>query len=102
MKCEKYRFKAENAKPCPFCGSESISVIHSELRFLGVNYLGVKKHRMKVYCVCNKCKSRGIPVTYIGYSNRSDYDEAHLPVYAHGEDAISSWNYRISARNYKE
>lgn len=99
MKCEKYRFKAENAKPCPFCGSESVSVVHSEIRFVGKNDYGVKKHKMKVYCVCNKCKSRGIPTVYIGYSDRAYYDEAYLPVYSHGDDAIASWNERIREDN---
>lgn len=55
-------------KPCPFCGSKSISVCHSEVKYIGQNEFGNKKIKMKVFCMCNKCFSRGKPITYIGYT----------------------------------
>ena len=93
---EKHTYKAENAIPCPFCGSGSISVKHKELRFLGVNWLGTKKLKMKAYCICNKCKSRGTPIVYIGYTSPGDrgFTEKHLPIYSRGEAAIEAWNQR--------
>lgn len=89
-----WRYKTEEAIPCPFCRGESVSVAHSEVRYLGQNQLGVKKIKMKAYCVCNKCGARGTPVFYIGYQNRSTYDEEHLPIYSCGDEAIKKWNTR--------
>lgn len=94
MKCERWKFKAINAKNCPFCGSNSVSVAHKEVRYIGQNAFGVKKLKMKAYCVCNKCHSRGKPVFYVGYSSAAGYDENHLPVYSCGDKAIENWNMR--------
>lgn len=92
IKCEDWQYKTD-ARNCPFCGSASISVKHKEIRFLGINYLGCKKIKMKVYCICNKCKAAGTPVFYIGYTS-GIYTKDHLPLYSCGEDAINSWNRR--------
>ena len=43
MKCERWKFKAINAESCPFCGSNSVSVAHKEVRHIGQNAFGVKK-----------------------------------------------------------
>lgn len=94
IKREDWRYKAENAEKCPFCGSGSISVMHKEMRFLGMNFYGVKKHKMQAYCICNMCHAKGKPVIYIGYSNRVGVDADHLPVYSCGEEAIKAWNTR--------
>ena len=94
IKREDWRYKAENAEKCPFCGSGSISVMHKEMRFLGVNFYGVKKHKMQAYCMCNMCHAKGKPVIYIGYSNRVEVDADHLPIYSCGEEAIKTWNTR--------
>ena len=96
VKRDQFKYKAENAIPCPFCGGESVSVNHSEVRYLGQNAFGIKKAKMRAYCVCNKCKARGTPVFYIGYINatRDFYDEEHLPLYSCGDKAIEKWNER--------
>lgn len=93
---EKWQYKAKDATPCPFCGSESVSVKHKEIRFYGWNGLGFKKHRMKAYCVCNKCGATGTPIYYDGYSNApfAYYDDEHKRVYSCGEEAIKAWNTR--------
>ena len=96
MKREDWRFKATDAKSCPFCGSNSISVCHKEVRYIGVNGFGVKKLKMKAYCTCNKCHSRGKPIFYIGYANATlcSYNENYLPIYSCGDKAIDAWNRR--------
>ena len=96
MSYENWKYKAENAISCPFCGSESISVLHKEVRFLGYNAYGIKKHKMKAYCICNKCHARGKPIFYIGYTGASwsYYNEKHLRVYSCGDKAVEAWNER--------
>lgn len=96
FKRDPWQYKAENAVECPFCSSKSVSVKHKEVRYLGQNAMGVKKHKMKAYCVCNKCKATGTPVFYIGYSGATcaSYNEEYLPVYSCGDKAIEKWNTR--------
>lgn len=94
IKCDKWRYKTEEAIPCPFCNGESVSVAHSQIKFLGQNDFGAKKIKMKAYCVCNKCGARGTPVYYIGYESLGGYDKDHLPIYSCGEEAIKLWNTR--------
>lgn len=93
---EKWQYKTKDALPCPYCGSESVSVKHKEIRFYGWNGLGFKKHRMKAYCVCNKCGATGAPIYYDGYSDASFgyYDDEHKRVYSCGDEAIKAWNTR--------
>lgn len=94
IKREPWTYKAENAAACPFCGSDSINVNHKEMRYIGQNAEGTKKLKMKAYCICNKCKARGTPVIYIGYTEYAYGDNEHLPVYACGDKAIENWNKR--------
>lgn len=95
MRCEKWRYKADNAKPCPFCSSDSISVAHKEVRFIGYIYDGIKKLKMQAYCMCNVCHAKGKPIIYTGYNaNVGFYDNEHLPIYACGDKAIAAWNNR--------
>lgn len=95
VKCEPWKYKAENASSCPFCGSNSVSVLHKEKRFIGYNGIGFKKIAMQVYCMCNKCHAKGKPIRYIGYvANYAYYDAEHLPIYSCGDKAIEAWNTR--------
>lgn len=102
IKREKWRYKVENAKNCPHCGGGSISVMHKEMRFLGQNFLGVKKHKMQAYCMCKACHAKGMPIVYIGYSNRVGCDAEHLPVYSCGDKAIEAWNTRSAEQSVFE
>lgn len=94
VKKDRWKYKTDKADKCPFCGSKSISVCHAEVRYIGHNYFGAKKIKMKAYCMCNKCYAKGKPVTYIGYTDLNVYDEEHLPLYACGDEAIKVWNIR--------
>lgn len=96
MKYEPWKYKAINAKPCPFCGSTSISVAHREERFIGQNNAGIKKIKMAAYCICNKCHSRSKPVVYIGYTRYADYIKDYRHVYSCGDEAVEEWNRRVS------
>ena len=69
VKFDKWRYRAENAKRCPFCGNDSISVLHKQRYFIGYNGLGFKKIAMQAYCMCNKCNAKGTPIKYVGYTN---------------------------------
>ena len=93
---EPHQYKVA-ALPCPFCGNTSISVRHKEVRFIGQNYFGTKKIKMKAYCACNRCHATGKPIFYIGYTARgeSGYSEEHLPIYARGKEAIKAWDRRV-------
>ena len=96
-KGEKLRYKTAEAKKCPFCGSDSISVVHKDVGFIGQNVNGIKKIRMRVYCTCNICHSKGKPISYIGYAGAplSWYNEERLPIYSCGDKAIEEWNKRV-------
>ena len=99
FKRENWRYKDETAEPCPFCGSNSVSVVHKDVRFLGQNCEGIKKIKMQAYCTCNKCHAKGKPINYIGYMNAGYgfYDSEHLPIYACGDKAVAAWNERKGA-----
>lgn len=86
----------EDVKPCPFCGSNSISACHKQIKFLGQNEFGIKKIKMQVYCKCNNCHSRGTPVTYIGYVGGSKDNDKYPWIYndEFKLDALIKWNKR--------
>jgi len=97
------RYIAKNAISCPFCGSDSVSVNHSEIKYLGQNGFGIKKRKMRAYCVCNKCYARGKPVIYIGYEiGPYSHNENYLPIYSCGDEAIEAWNTRKPIENALE
>jgi len=97
VKFEQWKYKAENAKSCPYCGSNSVSVTHKQRRFIGYNGIGFKKITMQAYCICNKCHAKGKPIKYIGYeASHSFYDSEHLPLYSCGDKAIEAWNNRAT------
>ena len=48
-------------KPCPFCcGNAKVSF--KNYSFKGQNDFGDKKIKYRVQVICNRCKSRGMPV----------------------------------------
>lgn len=53
----------EKLKPCPFCGYKNASLRYHEVKYYGTNDFGVKKIKFTGYIVCNKCLSRGKPVS---------------------------------------
>lgn len=101
MNRERWRYKAENADPCPFCGGKSVSVMHKEVRFIGKNGFGVKKILMQAYCKCNSCHAKGKPIKYTGYADADYgyYDNDHLPIYSCGNKAVEAWNERKEKRD---
>lgn len=52
-------------KPCPFCGGQSVKLNYHESKYYGQNDLGAKKIKFTGYIVCNKCLSRGKPVSVV-------------------------------------
>lgn len=91
------RFGVE-ADSCPFCGSESISAVHRQVHFIGMNEFDIKKIHMKCYCTCNKCRARSKAVHYIGYvcAPYDFYDETHPHIYSDDMKikAVIEWNRR--------
>lgn len=80
-------------KPCPFCGSEKTRLNFHQAKYYGQNHSGAKKIKFTGYIVCNKCRSRGKPVSVI--SDRvncrgwyADLEEEMLPL------ATEAWNRR--------
>ena len=53
----------EELKPCPFCGGQKARLNYHEAKYYGQNELGAKKIKFTGYIVCNKCLSRGKPVS---------------------------------------
>lgn len=82
----------DKLKLCPFCGGKSISVIHSEVKYLGQNENGNKKHIYRAYARCNKCFSRGKPVLFEWISN---IPGCKLTLKEHDAAAIETWNRRV-------
>ena len=48
-------------KPCPFCKGKA-KVSFRDYRFNGYNAFGERIVSYRVQVICNKCKSRGMPV----------------------------------------
>lgn len=51
--------------PCPFCGYEKIGIRYHEGKYYGQRYDGIKKIQFVAYACCNKCHSRGKPISYV-------------------------------------
>lgn len=81
----------DKLKPCPFCGHKGISIMHKEVKYLGANGIGYKKHIYKAYARCNKCFSRGKPITFEWISN---IPGCGLTLKEHDAEAIEAWNRR--------
>lgn len=86
--------KMENAKPCPFCGSISISAKHKDCGIYLYNGFN-KILKMKVYCYCNKCHARSKPISYLG-REYGDAEKYEIVIYDDRmkEKALEKWNER--------
>ena len=51
-------------KPCPFCGGKG-RLNYRQTKYYGENEIGAKKIKFTGYIVCNKCRSRGKPVSVV-------------------------------------
>lgn len=77
-------------KPCPFCGGNA-SISGRELKYLGVNAMGIKKIKVSSYVTCNRCHARGPCVTSIVYKGMfGGYDEQKEKENV----AVEAWNRR--------
>lgn len=86
--------KMENVKPCPFCGSISISAKHKDCGIYLYNSFN-KILKMKVYCYCNKCHARSKPISYLG-RQYGDAEKYEIGIYDDRmkEKALEKWNER--------
>lgn len=82
----------EKIKPCPFCGGKA-SLSFRDVGFGGQNYLGDKKRKYRVQVICNKCKSRGKPITTDYIINGNPYCD-QKPFEKYNMVAIDKWNTR--------
>jgi len=85
----------EEIKSCPFCGGKA-KVMTREKTFFGWKDNGVKVKSYYVYCACNRCRSRGNPVSTHSSSKEpitytGKYRKWALPYI---ERAIKAWNRR--------
>lgn len=83
----------ETLKPCPFCGSTSIRLMYKETLFIGYLQNSTKLHKYKVYVRCNKCFSRGKPISFEWVSETVDSREK---LHEHDKEAIEAWNKRAN------
>ena len=81
-------------KPCPFCGGHA-RLNYRQTKYYGQNCFGAKKIKFTGYIVCNKCLSRGKPVSVIsdrvncrGWSD--ELKEKMFPL------AAEAWNRRAN------
>lgn len=85
----------DKLKPCPFCGGKKVRLNYRQTKYYGQNCFGAKKIKFTGYIVCNKCLSRGKPVSVIsdnvgcrGWGK--ELEEKLLPL------AAAAWNRRAS------
>lgn len=106
--------------PCPFCGGKG-KIMARQRSFHGENALGNKKIRWALYIKCNKCHSRGKPIstepikiyTDNGYmigsfyqtrywANGEGVEEANQTFTPYVEKAIEAWNNRWNEKAVEE
>jgi Lar family restriction alleviation protein len=80
-------------KPCPFCGSESVSV-QSKVKTKAYNGEGRPIYKKSFSCRCNKCKARGAIITgwvrdFIADTNPQSEHEEYWKA-----EVIEAWNRR--------
>lgn len=49
-------------KPCPFCGGKA-RISSKDVKFGGWNGVGDRRVKYRIQVICNKCHSRGKPIT---------------------------------------
>ena len=95
-------------KPCPFCGGKG-KVSFKDYKFGGQNFYGHKMLKYRVQIICNKCRSRGMPIVTDWLTGSNPYNSAWGNVYSPSSDhcqhqteifepyvakAIDAWNRR--------
>ena len=97
-------------KPCPFCGGKA-RISFLQTAFAGINGFGDKEIKYRVQIICNKCHSRGKPITtdwminpypwqsswnqkYKKYDKNQEETERFRP---YVEQAIEAWNTRAES-----
>lgn len=85
----------ETLKPCPFCGSTSIRIMYKETAFIGYDGWNgsTKLHKYKAYVRCNKCFSRGKPISFKWVSGTVGSTKK---LHEHDKEAIEAWNKRAN------
>ena len=76
-------------KSCPFCGGNGNLSIRQG-KFFGFNGFGDKKMKMVLQVICNRCHSRGKPIT-TEYLVNPNYE--NIPEEYRGK-AWNAWNRR--------
>lgn len=83
----------ERTKDCPFCGGNGNLSIRQG-KFYGFNGFGDKKMKMVLQVICNRCHSRGKPITTDYLVNPSSNNYETIPV-EYFDKAWSAWNRRV-------
>ena len=85
----------ETLKPCPFCGSTSLRIMYKEAYFYGWDLWNgtTTKHQYRAYVRCNKCFSRGKPISFIHIKGKPN---SKIKLHEHDNEAIEAWNRRVN------
>ena len=80
----------EPTKDCPFCGGNGNLSIRQG-KFYGFNGIGDKKMKMVLQVICNRCHSRGKPIT-TDYLVNPTYENIPQEYF---DKAWIAWNRRV-------
>lgn len=84
---------------CPYCGGKA-KLNARQSKFHGRNGFGTPKLSWTIYAVCNKCHSRGKPITTEPMPLHNDkikkYDTGNFwaTIWANGKNEIATENFR--------
>lgn len=83
----------DELKPCPFCGSDSLKISKRDVGYLGKSSDGTKKLKYRINIMCNKCHSKGKPITTTVIYGRVGFHRQESFVKAE-QQAMIAWNTR--------
>lgn len=83
----------ETVNDCPFCGGNA-QISFRQGKYMGQNAFGDKKMKYVLQVICNRCHSRGKPITtdWLVNPNRDNIPEDYR------DEAARAWNKRITER----